>query len=295
MTRSISVVSLTLSGTLSFAFSVALSGALAFGLALVSVAFAPQAQAAPAPEPWAFWQASNDESDAVIDHSLWQSVLDAHLKPSDDGVNRFAYKDLAAAGSTQLDDYLAQMAKLDPREYNLAEQQAFWINVYNALTVKEVLKYPSKKSILRMGAKFFAIGPWDDKVYKVAGEDLSLNDIEHRILRPIYKDQRVHYAVNCASIGCPNLGGKVFTGAGLDAQLTAAEENYLSHERGVTFTSTGRLKLSQIFEWYGSDFADDEEGVVAYIAEHHPTLGDKIKAYDGRVKYDYDWDLNTAN
>jgi len=261
----------------------------------VSAVFAPLVQAAPAPEPWAFWQEVNPESEAVIDHSLWQSVLDAHLKASPDGINRFAYKDIAAAGSSQLDEYLAQMAQLDPREYNLAEQQAFWINVYNALTIKEVLKYPKKKSILRMGARFFAIGPWDDTIYQVAGQDLTLNDIEHRILRPIYEDQRVHYAVNCASIGCPNLSAKVFTGAELDAQLDSAEENYLSHDRGVTFTSKGNLKLSQIFEWYGSDFADDEEGVVAYIAEHHPTLGDKIKAHSGKVKYAYDWDLNTAN
>ena len=137
--------------------------------------------------------------------------------------------------------------------------------------------------------------PWDDKIYQVAGEDLTLNDIEHRILRPIYNDQRVHYAVNCASIGCPNLGAKVFTGATLDEQLDAGEQDYLSHDRGVTFTSKGRLKLSQIFEWYGGDFADDENGVVAYIAEHHPTLGDKIKAYSGKVKYAYDWDLNAAN
>jgi len=268
---------------------------LSLVLGLVSAVFAPLSQAAPAPEPWSFWDSANAESEAVIDHSLWQAVLDGYLKASPDGINRFAYKDLGAAGSSQLDDYLAQMAQLDPRDYNVAEQQAYWINVYNALTVKEVLKYPKKKSILRMGDKFFAIGPWDDKIYEVAGEDLTLNDIEHRILRPIFKDQRVHYAVNCASIGCPNLAAKVFTGATLEVQLAAGEQDYLGHDRGVTFTSKGRLKLSQIFEWYGSDFADDEEGVVAYIAENHPTLGDKIKAYSGSVKYAYDWDLNTAN
>jgi len=268
---------------------------LSLVLGLVATAFAPLAQAAAAPETWAFWQDTNEESDAVIDHSDWQSVLDAHLKASPDGINRFAYKDLAAAGTSQLDSYLTNMAQLDPREYNPAEQQAYWINVYNALTVKEVLKYPKKKSILRMGERFFSIGPWDDEIYEVAGEGLTLNDIEHRILRPIYKDQRVHYAVNCASIGCPNLAPKVFTGAELDAQLASAEQNYLGHDRGVTFTSKGNLKLSQIFEWYGSDFAPDEEGVVAYIAENHPTLGDKIKSYNGKVKYDYDWDLNTAN
>ena len=268
---------------------------LSLALSAISAVFAPSVQAAPAPEGWAFWDKADAESDAVIDHSLWQSVLDAHLSASPDGINRFAYKDLSAAGTSDLDKYLATMAQLDPREYNPVEQQAYWINVYNALTVKEVLKYPSKKSILRMGAKFFSIGPWDDKIYEVAGEDLTLNDIEHRILRPIFKDRRVHYAVNCASIGCPNLGLKVFTGAELDAQLASQEQDYLSHARGVRFTDKGNLKISQIFEWYGDDFADDEAGVVAYLAEFHPTLGDKLSSYSGKVKYDYDWDLNTAN
>lgn len=255
--------------------------------------------AAPAPEKWAFWDQSDPASEAVIDHSLWQAVLDAQLKASDDGVNRFAYKDLAssagAKSAEQLKRYLAQMALIDPRAYNGSEQQAYWINLYNALTVDLVLKYPKKKSILRMGERFFSIGPWDDVVFEVAGQELTLNDIEHRILRPIFSDHRVHYAVNCASIGCPNLAASVFTGAELESQLAAQEYEYINHPRGVTLDKKGRLTISQIFEWYGDDFASDEKGLVAYLAEHHATLGDKLAAYVEKVKYDYDWDLNTAN
>ena len=145
-----------------------------------------------------------------------------------------------------------------------------------------------------MGERFFAVGPWDDEVFEVAGKDVTLNDIEHRILRPIFQDQRVHYAVNCASIGCPNLGKTAFAAAELDAQLTAAEAGYINHERGVTIDSKGRVKLSQIFEWYVDDFAEDEEGLLAYLAERHETLADTLESYDGKVKYDYDWDLNRA-
>ena len=269
----------------------------ALGLALTSALtlFTPALSAAPAPEAWEIWDKADNSSEAVIDHSLWQAVLDSHLKPSADGINRFAYKALAAEGADTLKRYLAAMAKIDPRNYNAAEQQAYWINVYNAVTVNEVLKYPSKNSILRMGERFFSVGPWDDKVFEVAGEELTLNDIEHRILRPIFKDHRVHYAVNCASIGCPNLGAVAFSGAELEAQLANQERDYLNHPRGLTFDKKGRLQLSQIYEWYGSDFAEDEKALVAHLAERHATLGDKLKVYTGDVTYDYDWDLNSAN
>jgi len=239
----------------------------ALGLALTSALtlFTPALSAAPAPEAWEIWDKADNSSEAVIDHSLWQAVLDSHLKPS-----------------------------ADARNYNAAEQQAYWINVYNAVTVNEVLKYPSKNSILRMGERFFSVGPWDDKVFEVAGEELTLNDIEHRILRPIFKDHRVHYAVNCASIGCPNLGAVAFSGAELETQLANQERDYLNHPRGLTFDKKGRLQLSQIYEWYGSDFAEDEKALVAHLAERHATLGDKLKTYTGDVNYDYDWDLNSA-
>jgi len=260
--------------------------------AAVLTLFSGFANAAPAPEKWAFWDKINAESTATIDHRLWQAVLDKYLVKSDDGVNRFSYASVSGEGRQQLTAYLDAMADIDPRDYNGAEQQAYWMNVYNALTVDVVLQYPKKKSILRMGEKFFSIGPWDDDVFEVAGEDLTLNDIEHRILRPIFQDQRVHYAVNCASIGCPNLGKTAFAAAELDAQLAAAEAGYINHPRGVTIDQKGRVQVSQIFEWYVDDFAEDEAGLLQYLAGHHTTLADQLTNYEGKVKYEYDWDLN---
>jgi len=262
--------------------------------AAVLMLFSSTVSAAPAPEKWAFWDKINADSTATIDHSLWQAVLDKYLVESPDNINRFSYSAVSGEGRAQLTEYLTAMAAIDPRDYNAAEQQAYWMNVYNALTVDVVLQYPKKKSILRMGEKFFSIGPWDDKVYEVAGEDLTLNDIEHRILRPIFQDQRVHYAVNCASIGCPNLGKTAFAAAELDAQLAAAETGYINHPRGVMVDKKGRVQVSQIFEWYVDDFAEDEAGLLAYLAEHHTTLADTLRSYDGKVNYEYDWDLNKA-
>lgn len=264
-------------------------------LLALTLALSAAVGAAPAPDKWTFWDKADASSVAVIDHSLWQQVLDTYLKPGADNINRFAYTAVAGDGKAALDRYLELMAQIDPREYNGAEQQAYWINLYNALTVNLVLDYPKKKSILRMGERFFSVGPWDDSVYEVAGQKLTLNDIEHRILRPIFQDHRVHYAVNCASIGCPNLGAQAFTGAELEAQLAAQERSYVNHPRGVMLNKKGRLVLSQIYEWYGDDFAADEAGVVAHLAERHETLGAQLKSYIGKVAYDYDWDLNIAD
>ncbi|MEM7220717.1 MAG: DUF547 domain-containing protein [Pseudomonadota bacterium] len=246
-----------------------------------------------APEPWALWDAENAASTEVVDHSAWSRWLDRFLVPGDDGINRVRYRAIDAAGQDELDDYVADLAAIDPRRLNRDEQFAYWANLYNAVTVQVVLKYPNKKSILRMGEKLFKIGPWDDAAVSVAGESLTLNDIEHRILRPIFKDERVHYAVNCASIGCPNLRMAPFTGAQLEAQLAAAERDYLSHERGVMLSRKG-LRLSKIFKWYREDFASTETELIEYLAARHPSLGEALSAFDGRVRYEYDWNLNIA-
>ena len=247
-----------------------------------------------APEAWALWDVADDASTAVVDHSAWANWLDIYLTPGDDGVNRLRYRAIDAAGKAKLDNYVAALAATDPRTLNRSEQFAYWANLYNAVTVQVVLKYPKKKSILRMGEGLFTItGPWDDDAVRVVGETLTLNDIEHRILRPIFQDERVHYAVNCASIGCPNLRSTPFTGAQLDAQLAAAERDYLTHDRGLKLDGN-TLRLSKIFKWYREDFAASESELIAYLAKRHPTLGDALGAFDGRVRYDYDWNLNAA-
>ena len=260
--------------------------------AIAAMNFTLFANAAAAPDLWEIWADNDADSTQVIDHSAWDELLSTYVVPREDQLNLVAYKQFSSADTQKLVGYIEQLSSVDPTSLNPQEQMAYWINFYNALTVKVVLDYPKKKSILRMGEKFFAIGPWDDKLVTVNGEKVTLNDIEHRILRPLFKDRRIHYAVNCASIGCPNLANEAFTAANLEEMLAAAERGYLHHPRGVTFDDKGRLLLSQIYEWYGSDFAADEAALVAYIAENHDTLGEKIQSYTGKVRYDYDWSLN---
>lgn len=246
-----------------------------------------------AAEPAAIWQILDIDSKDTVDHSAWQELLQEHVHAHADGINRIDYTALGAQQPrAKLEQYINALEQVDPRQLNRNEQMAFWINLYNAVTVRVVLDHPGKKSIRRMGARWFRIGPWDDVLTRVLNTELTLNDIEHGLLRPIYQDHRIHYAVNCASLGCPNLLPSPFTGATLDVQLTAAETAYIEHPRGVGFASDGTLRLSSIFDWYQSDFADDESGLLKHLAARLPSLSARLVEHRGTIAYDYDWSLN---
>ena len=248
------------------------------------------ATAAPAPDAWSFWQQHDNTNQATIDHSTWQRLLDQYVRTDESDINLVDYVALAQDGRDTLTDYLSFLTSLDPRTYNREEQFAYWVNLYNALTIEVVLRYPKKNSILRMGKKFFSIGPWDDKLIEIAGQSVTLNDIEHRILRPLWQDHRIHYAVNCASLGCPNLSKTAFTATNLEEQLTLAEARYTNHPRGVKIDGS-KVRLSSIYKWYRDDFGDSELAVLQHLSERNPDLL-KLDLNAASVKYDYNWTLN---
>ena len=233
---------------------------------------------------------SDDASQLMVDHSQWQLILDAAVKTDASGLNRVDYQLIDAQWRDQLQQYLNLLTSIDPRTLHIDEQFAYWVNLYNALTIEVVLRYPRKKSILRMGEKLFSIGPWDDKLLNVAGQNITLNDIEHRILRPIWQDHRIHYAVNCASIGCPNLSQQAYTRANLEQQLQVAEDKYTNHERGIRIKNN-RVRLSSIYKWYREDFGTSEFEVLQHLSQRNAQLASKDLA-KLKVSYDYDWKLN---
>ena len=183
---------------------------------------------APSAELWDRWQAHDPASTETIDHAEWNGLLTAYLEPGGDGVQRFAYAAVAEADKAALQAYLNRLTALPISRYNRDEQFAYWVNLYNALTVKVILDHYPVESIrdIDISPGLFADGPWGKALVTVEGEDLSLNDIEHRILRPIWNDPRIHYAVNCAAIGCPNLQDRAFTAGELEQQLDAAARAY---------------------------------------------------------------------
>ena len=264
--------------------------------ALTSACIAAMAQANQEPELIPFWNASDEANTATVDHSAWQALLDTHLAQHPSGVNRVDYAGLKAAPDDleALNTYLDGLEALDPRTYSRAEQQAYWINFYNALTVKVVVDgYPvdSIKDIHEGWIPF--TGPWGDVHAEVAGQELTLDNIEHGILRPIWNDPRIHYAVNCASIGCPNLRAQVYTAQNTDSMLAAGARDYVNHPRGVDIVEEEFMVLSSIYDWWVLDFGGSEDGVLAHLIEYaDDELAAQLKDFAGVIDYEYDWDLN---
>src|SRR5919109_669157 len=176
---------------------------------------ASAARAAPKAELWPRWQKHDAASKQKIDHSLWNRFLSQYIiAPHPSGINRVRYQAVTPEDRKNLKAYLQSMQAVPVSTYNRAEQKAYWINLYNAVTIDVILSRLPVASIrdINISPGLFVRGPWGSKLISVESEKLSLDDIEHRILRPIWKDNRVHYAVNCASLGCPNLQPVAYTG-----------------------------------------------------------------------------------
>ena len=128
----------------------------------------------------------------------------------------------------------------------------------------------------------------------VEGEKLSLDDVEHRILRPIWRDGRIHYALNCASLGCPNLQPTAYTGASTDTLLEKGAREFVNHPRGVAIQK-GKLQVSSIYVWFQEDFGRGAADLIEHWLEYaEPALADALEKYQGGLAHDYDWRLNGA-
>lgn len=259
-------------------------------LLLIMTAIAVQAAPKKALEP--YWVGYDARSAMRVDHSQWQAFLDQYLVTDDSGQTLFNYAGVTEPDLIQLSSYINTLAALDPLKLNRLEQKAYWINMYNALTVQLILRNYPLSTITKLGKKWFGFGPWDDPAAVVNGRNLTLNDIEHRILRPIYNDPRIHYALNCASMGCPNLHRVAYTSANVEVVLENAAMDFVNHPRAVRF-SGNRLYLSSIYDWYQNDFGGSESGVLQHIARYaDSSVKEKIQQFDGSIKYEYDWSLN---
>jgi hypothetical protein len=251
------------------------------------------ATAAPQAELWPRWEAHDASSEETIDHSAWGNFLDQYLiadHPS--GVNRVPYGDVSPADHRSLQAYLDRLQAVAVSGLNRDEQLAYWINLYNAATVDLILDNYPVDSIRDIGEGMFSQGPWDDELLRVEGEALTLNDVEHRIIRPIWQDERIHYVVNCASIGCPNLYPEPLTADNWRPVFEESAVDYITHPRGVRFDGN-RLVLSEIYNWYVADFGDSLDGVVNHLVEYvDAETAEQLRVFDGRVRYEYDWALN---
>jgi hypothetical protein len=256
---------------------------------------AEAAQAAPKAELWPRWQRHDPSSSQKIDHGVWDRFLREFVvanHPS--GINRVRYQAVTPEAVKSLKGYLQALQELPIANYNRAEQKAYWINLYNALTVDIVISRYPLASIrdVNISPGLFTRGPWGAKRLTVEGGKLSLDDVEHRILRPIWKDNRVHYAVNCASLGCPNLQPAAYTAENTDSLLEKGGQEYINHPRGVAIKN-GKLQVSSIYVWFQEDFGGNSVGLMEHWQEYaERKLADALSNYSGGLAHDYDWRLN---
>lgn len=256
----------------------------------------------------ALWPPS---ANAAFDHrhSGWDTLLRQHVVVAPGGVaSTVRYAELKNQRDA-LQGYLASVSAVSPQEYaswSRPQQLAFLVNAYNAYTVELILtRYPDLKSIKDLGSLFES--PWKKKFFRLLGEERSLDDLEHGLIRApgVFDDPRIHVAVVCASVGCPMLRNEAFVADRLDAQLEDALRRFLSDRSRNRFDSaSGKLAVSKIFDWYRKDF---EQGYLGYdslqtlFARQAEALGGTPQAQAdlraGRYKIvylDYDWSLNDA-
>ena len=266
-------------------------------LVLIAIVMSPGAsQGAPKADLWPLWANHDATSAKRVDHTAWDRFLKDHVVESGDGVNRISYAAVGPSDRDALSAYIGSLSAFAVSTLNRGEQMAYWINLYNALTVQVILDHYPVTSIRKINISpgIFSSGPWGKKLVTVEGENVSLDDIEHRILRPVWRDARIHYAVNCASIGCPNLLPRAFSADDMELLLDEAARNFVNHPRGARVEG-GKLYVSSIYEWFKADFGGTDQGVIDHLGKFAaPGLGGHLKGLSAVADDHYDWSLNEA-
>lgn len=242
-------------------------------------------------ETTAFWSASSAESMQSVDHSAWDNLLNRYIE-DDDGLHRFAYVRVSEQDRRSLDGYLDALQQISVTELHSGEQFAYWVNLYNALTIDLILDHYPVESIREITEGLLSFGPWKMPLATVEGKELTLDQIEHEILRPIFRDPRIHYVVNCASVGCPNLQREALTRENTERLLEQAAKQYINHPRGVRFDGEA-LILSKIFQWYGDDFGSSDAEIIDHLIRYaEAPLARQLQSTSSIGDFDYDWSLN---
>jgi hypothetical protein len=244
---------------------------------------------------------------AEFDHSQWQQLLQQHVQEFEGGkITQLDYAAMQIEHSV-LQSYLNSLAAISRDQFDRwanDDQLAFLINAYNASTVDLILtEYPEVDSINDIG--FFFTSPWRRNFISLFGEQVSLDDIEHGMMRgwDRYQEPRIHFAVNCAAIGCPSLRAEAYTGDRLQSQLEDNTRLFLA-ARDRNYFSNGSLYVSKIFDWYQEDFDRDWIGVnsvsefllrYADVLDLDAATASELARASIRIRYlDYDWGLNDA-
>lgn len=211
-----------------------------------------------------------------IDHQKWNRLLQKHVTANGNVDYLGLKKDLI-----QLQTYLDELsANVPQKSWSKNAVLAYWINAYNAFTVKLILDHYPVKSIKDIKR------PWDQEFIVLGNRTYSLGDIEHEILREM-NEPRIHFAINCASFSCPELANKAYTEQNLEQQLDTAAKTFVN-DKTKNMIKADYIEISKIFKWFSGDF--ETQGTLIDFLNKYSTL--KIDN-DAKVKYkDYNWSLN---
>ncbi len=229
-----------------------------------------------------------------IDHSPWDRLLKKYVDT--DGYVDYRSWHASAADRRALQSYLASLSQADPtRRVSRDAGLAFWINAYNALTVEGILREYPTTSIRNHTARLFGYNIWKDLQLYVGGRPYALEYMEHQILRRM-REPRIHFAIVCASIGCPRLLNEAYVADRLDAQLETNARDFFRRPKNFRYDARSRtFHVSSILKWFASDFGENQAAQLRRIAPWLPTAEAQRAARENRVSIaylDYDWKLN---
>lgn len=245
---------------------------------------------------WPKWEAHNPLSLVTISHQEWQEFLSQCVITNTEGINLVDYPNLTEANLDLLKRYITRMSQINVTNYNRDEQLAFWLNLYNALIVKIVADYYPIETIqeINISPGLFSVGPWGAKLVTVSGTQLSLDEIQNRIIRAIWNDPRSHYAINDGTIGGANLSKEAFQGKTINAQLNQAAVQYINSLRGIQVID-GKLVVSKIYDWYLDDFGGSELDLINHLSLFaNQPLQENLQHLSSINSYIYNWHLNST-
>lgn len=256
---------------------------------ILSLSLLPVLTSGSQAEKVAFYDIADPQQQVDHSHAAFTAILSKYVKKE-----LVDYAGLKK-NPTPLNIYLDTLAAVPESAFNKwdkKQQMAFLINLYNAATLKLVTDHYPIKSIKDIGS---AKGPWKQEVVRLFGKKQTLDHIEHDLLRPKYKDPRVHFGVNCASIGCPALRADAFQASMLDAQLDEQGRIFLRDTTKNRLDANNKtLYLSEIFDWFKDDFTTKSSTVEKFISSYVNDADRKVIQQGGlAIKYTkYDWNLN---
>lgn len=275
-----------------------LNGRLRLTCSLLSLAFAFNAGAnrvlaGPEVLVGSAYAASQRQPLKRISHDGWNALLERYV--DDKGMVNYKAWKADPKGTQELDEYIQLLSSVAfSSSDSKAEVLAYWINAYNAVTVKGILREYPTTSIRNHTAKLIGYNIWKDLKLQVEGRKVSLDDIEHKYLRKM-GEPRIHFAIVCASISCPKLLNEAFVATKLDKQLTMNARDFFSDRTKFTYEpNSGQLGLSQILNWFATDFGKNQSEQFRYLVKFVPDAAQPLMlSGKARVSYlNYDWGLN---